>query len=71
MPTTTGKVTKCTSKPNRGFTVHVSDGPPPVDILFTDGVDADDYATALAAYTKGSTVDVTGTPPTCTGITAR
>ena len=34
---------------------------------------ADDYATALAAYTKGGTavVDVTGTPPACTGVTAR
>lgn len=71
MPTTTGKVTSCGSKPSRHFVVETSPGPPPVTVDFNDGVDADDYATALAAYTKGSTVDVTGTPPTCTGVTAK
>lgn len=67
---TSGKVTKVSSKPNRGFTVH-SDGPPPVDTDFTSGVDADDFAVVCAAYAKGSDVDVTGTPPTCTGVTAK
>lgn len=67
---TSGKVTKCVSKPTRGFTVQTSPGPPPVLVDFT-GVDSDDYATALAAYTKGSDVDVSGTPPSCTGVTAK
>lgn len=66
----TGKVTKCVSKPTRGFTLETSPGPPPVNVVYSD-VDADDYATALAAYTKGGTADVTGTAPTCTGVTAR
>lgn len=67
---TTGKVVKCVSKPARGFTVEVAPGPPAILIDFVL-VDADDYATALAAYAKGGTVDVTGTPPNCTGVTAR
>lgn len=71
MPTTSGKVTSCSSKPSRGFVVQTNPGPPPVTVTFNVDVDADDYATALAAYTKGSTVDVTGTPPTCTGVTAK
>lgn len=66
---TTGTVKSCTSKPTRGFVVTVP-GPPPADVAFND-VDSDDYATALAAYAKGGTVDVTGTPPTCTGVTAK
>ena len=70
MPTT-GKVKSAGSKPSRHFTVETSPGPPPVTVEFNVDVDTDDYNTALAAYSKGGTVDVTGTPPTCTGITAR
>jgi hypothetical protein len=69
-PMTTGKVKSVTSKPVRQFIVAVP-GPPAVDVAFNIDVGADDFAVALAAYTKGSDVDVTGTPPTCTGVTAR
>lgn len=67
--TTTGTVTKCVSDP-QGFTVTTAPGPPPVTVVFTPVSDAQ-YQTALAAYTKGSEVDVDGTPPACTKVTAR
>lgn len=67
---TTGKVVKLTSKPQRGFVVRVP-GPPEVDVTFNVDVDADDLAIAAAAYTAKTDVDVTGTPPACTGVTAK
>lgn len=68
---TTGTVKSCQSKPTRGFVVHTLIPPPDgTDVPFAD-VDADDYATALAAYAKGGTVDVSGTSPACTGVVAR
>lgn len=70
----TGKITKVTSKP-RGFvlTTPAVPGPPPEpehDWPYTP-VDADDYAAALAAYTKGSDCDVAGESPNCEGVTAK
>lgn len=70
----TGKITKVTSKP-RGFvlTTPAQPGPPPVpehEYPFSP-VDADDYAAALAAWTKGTDVDVEGTSPNCAGVTLR
>lgn len=67
---TTGKVTSVTSKPVRAFSVTPQPSPPGTPVDFTAGVDADDFAVALAAYAKGSTVTVSGTAPACTGVTA-
>jgi hypothetical protein len=67
---TTGKVVKVTSDP-KGFLVHKDDPPPGgTDVAFVD-VTADQFAVALAAYGKDSTVDVDGVPPNCTKIEAR
>lgn len=72
--TKTGKVVKVTSKP-RGMILRVEPqpGPPPVpgeDITYAP-LDADDYAAAIAAWTKGTDVDVDGVPPACAGVTLK
>lgn len=67
--TTSGKVTKVTSNP-RGCLVQPPGDPAPPPVAFTP-LDADAYAAALAAYTKGSDVDVDGTPPNATNVTCR
>lgn len=70
----TGKIMSVGSKPSRHFTLQpptVPPAPPPDPIVFNEGVDADDFAAACAAYAKGSDADVSGTAPACTGVTAK
>lgn len=66
----TGKVVKVSSNP-RGFTLRVPPNPPDPEQDITYECTADDLTVASAAYIKGSDADVAGTPPACTGVTAK
>lgn len=69
----TGKVTRVWSKPTRGFALTVPpklEPPPPepgYELIFV-GVDADDWALAVAAFSLKCDATVTGTAPNSTGV---
>ena len=75
MSTKTGKVTKVTaSSSGSSATLHFESPPPPHDEAWNDPNDKV-WAVLVAAYTKGSDVDVTyddtTSPPTKTAVTAK
>lgn len=66
----TGTVTKVSSKNGGSFTIHESDGPPPVDTVFTPCSDKD---LIVASGAFGHTVEVDPgdgfEPPHCDSVT--
>ena len=65
---TGGTVSSCTKSDSSGRSVTVVyPGPPPRPETYE--VDAEEYATFLAAYTKGGHVDVTAPDSAGTGVT--
>lgn len=66
----TGKIVKLSSTP-KGFILRIPPVPPseePTDVTYL--CDADQLTVAAAAYAKGSDAEVTGTAPSCSGVSA-
>lgn len=67
-----GKVKELTSRPTKRIVIQPPGGPPaPEPIIYDVGVTDADLTVAAAAKASGGDADVTGTPPTCTGVTAK
>ena len=67
----TGKIVKVAGKPARSFRLRIPAVPPatePTEIDYAP-VDSDDWPIVLACYTNGHDADVSGTAPSCTGVT--
>lgn len=67
--TFTGKVIRVQSDP-RAIVVKSPEPPPDGTEAYYLPVTQDQLAVALAAYIKGSDVEVEGTPPACAKVTA-